>query len=43
MARMEFLQFLDFDEIAKIALINKAINHVVDPNKGFITTTQEGS
>ena len=38
MMRMEFLQFLEVKEIVVIALMNKAINKVVDPNKGYITT-----
>jgi hypothetical protein len=42
MMRIEFLQFLEFNEIPKIALLNKKINEIVDPNRAYVTTSKDG-
>ena len=41
MMRIELLQFLEFSEIVKVALLNKTFNELIDPNKGYITTDNE--
>ena len=42
MMRIEFLQFLKFEEIVKISLLNRTINKIVDPNKDFIKIDENG-
>ena len=42
MMRIEFLQFLHFQEMVKIALLNKAANRFVDPNHQYVKTDQDG-
>lgn len=42
MMRMEFMSFLAFSEMPKVALLSKEINEVVDTNRSYITTQEEG-
>ena len=42
MMRIEFLQFLKFEEIVKISLLNRTINKIVDPNKDIIKIDENG-
>ena len=42
MMRMEFMSFLTFNEMPKIALLSKEINQVVDSNRSYITTSADG-
>ena len=42
MMRIEFLQFLSFQDIVKISLLNKACQIFVDPNRQYVETDSEG-